>query len=94
MPDKQKRGFAAMDPEKLREISRKGGQTSQAKGTAHKLTQDESEWGGYVSSHLLLEKYGTEHFSEMGKLGGRGKWKSRKGKKKRGAKARKKEVKT
>lgn len=35
---KQHRGFAAMDPEKQREIASKGGKTNHARGTAHEFT--------------------------------------------------------
>lgn len=34
-PAPQKRGFAAMDPQKLREISKIGGQTAHKLGVAH-----------------------------------------------------------
>lgn len=37
-----KRGFAAMDPEKKREIQSKGGRAAQAKGTAHRWTAEEA----------------------------------------------------
>lgn len=42
MIEKQKRGFALLDPERRREISRRGGQAAQAAGTAHRWTEDEA----------------------------------------------------
>ena len=40
------RGFAAMNPETRREISRKGGVAAHAKGTAHKFTSEEAKIAG------------------------------------------------
>lgn len=41
-----KRGFAAMDPERVREISRKGGAAAHALGKAHRWTRDEAVAAG------------------------------------------------
>lgn len=41
-----RRGFASMDPEKQREIARKGGQMSHEKGTAHEFTSEEAREAG------------------------------------------------
>ena len=35
------RGFASMNPEKQREIARKGGKAAHEKGTAHEFTTDD-----------------------------------------------------
>ena len=43
---KADRGFASMDQDKRREISRKGGQTAHALGTAHKWTIEEARVAG------------------------------------------------
>lgn len=40
------RGFAALSPERLREISSKGGKGAQAKGTAHKWTSETARAAG------------------------------------------------
>lgn len=40
------RGFASMDPEKQREIARKGGRAAHARGTAHEWTSDEARVAG------------------------------------------------
>ena len=43
---KKKRGFAAMDPAKAREISRKGGIATHQRGTAHEFTSGEAREAG------------------------------------------------
>lgn len=43
---KQRRGFAAMDPAKQREIASKGGKASHAKGTGHEWTPEEARIAG------------------------------------------------
>lgn len=43
---KSRRGFASMSPEKLREITSKGGKAAHAKGTAHKFTSEEAREAG------------------------------------------------
>jgi general stress protein YciG len=48
-PKKRGRGFAAMDPEKLKQVSRKGGASAQAQGTGHrfnKKNKDEAAQAG------------------------------------------------
>ncbi|HEX9038226.1 MAG TPA: KGG domain-containing protein [Ktedonobacterales bacterium] len=42
----RRRGFAAMDPKKQREIARKGGRAAHAHGTAHEWTSDEARRAG------------------------------------------------
>ena len=41
-----KRGFAAMDPAKQREIASKGGRAAHQKGTAHEWTSEEARSEG------------------------------------------------
>jgi len=41
-----KRGFAAMDPAKQREIASKGGRAAHQKGTAHEWTSEEARSAG------------------------------------------------
>ncbi len=41
-----KRGFASMDPEKQREIARKGGKAAHEKGTAHEFSSAEAREAG------------------------------------------------
>lgn len=40
------RGFAAVSPDRRREISSKGGQSAHAKGTAHRFTKEEAAAAG------------------------------------------------
>jgi general stress protein YciG len=41
-----RRGFAAMDPKKQREIASKGGRAAHMRGTAHKWDSDEARVAG------------------------------------------------
>lgn len=43
---KKPRGFAAMTPERQREIASKGGKSAHAKGSAHQFTEDEAREAG------------------------------------------------
>ena len=43
---KSKRGFAAMDPNLVREISRKGGKAAHESGKAHEFTTEEARTAG------------------------------------------------
>jgi general stress protein YciG len=56
------RGFASMDPEKQREIARKGGRAAHEKGTAHEWTTDEARTagrkGGLTSHQRRRERRG------------------------------------
>jgi general stress protein YciG len=43
---KQFRGFAAMDPDLVREIAKKGGREAHRQGTAHEFTPEEARAAG------------------------------------------------
>jgi len=43
---KSRRGFAAMDADKQREIASKGGKAAHEKGTAHEFTPEEARAAG------------------------------------------------
>jgi general stress protein YciG len=45
-PARQRRGFAAMDRNLVREIARKGGKAAHAAGTAHEFTGEEARAAG------------------------------------------------
>jgi general stress protein YciG len=47
MTQKQRKGFAAMTPEKQRAIASKGGIAAHQKGTAHKWTSEEAKKAGW-----------------------------------------------
>ena len=61
---KQRRGFAAMDESKQRQIASKGGKAAHRAGTAHQFTSDEARVAG--------RKGGTAHGKKGfgGELGG------------------------
>lgn len=46
---KKRRGFAAMNKDKQREIASKGGRAAHAKGTAHQFTSEEARAAGRKS---------------------------------------------
>lgn len=48
MVEKNRRGFASMDPARQREIASKGGRAAHAKGTAHEWTSDEAKAAGRI----------------------------------------------
>lgn len=56
----KKRGFASMDPEKQREIARKGGQAAHRKGTAHRFTSEEARSAGQKGGKAAHSR-GTAH---------------------------------
>ena len=43
---RSRRGFAAMDPERQRQIASEGGRAAHMQGTAHKWTSEESRIAG------------------------------------------------
>ena len=43
---KARRGFAAIDPEKVKAIAQKGGVAVHAKGTAHRFSKDQAREAG------------------------------------------------
>jgi general stress protein YciG len=45
-PPRKRRGFAAMDPKLVSEISRKGGKAAHSAGTAHEFSSDEARAAG------------------------------------------------
>jgi general stress protein YciG len=45
-PAKKKRGFAAMNPDQVRELARRGGVAAHRAGTAHEFTTDEARAAG------------------------------------------------
>lgn len=49
---KQHRGFAAMSPDKRREIASKGGRTAHEIGMAHQWDSDEARAAGRKGGHL------------------------------------------
>jgi general stress protein YciG len=63
------RGFAGMDPAKVREISSKGGRAAHAQGTAHKFTTEEARAAGKkggVAPHRTRGRRGAKKDEEPG----------------------------
>jgi uncharacterized protein len=66
---KQRRGFAAMSPEKRAAISSKGGTSAHAKGTAHEFDSTEAARAGRLGGEAVsADRY---HMAEIGTKGGR-----------------------
>ena len=62
-----RRGFAAMDPAKQREIASKGGKAAHQKGTAHEWTSEEAREAGRkggMASHRRKQQQKSEGSSE------------------------------
>lgn len=55
-----RRGFAAMDPERQREIASRGGKAAHQKGTAHQFTPEEARTAGSKGGQVAHQK-GTAH---------------------------------
>lgn len=73
---RSRRGFAAMSPERQREIASKGGRAAHAKGTAHQFSPDEARVAGRKGGQAAHAR-GTAHqfdsheAREAGRKGGR-----------------------
>jgi general stress protein YciG len=65
-PKKKRRGFAAMSPEKQKEIASKGGKSAHAKGTAHQFTSEEAREAGTKGGKAAAEKKRQEQEGEGG----------------------------
>ena len=68
MTDKKKRGFAAMSPEKQREIASKGGRAAHQKGTAHEFDSGEARAAGRKGGVTVSRN--REHMAAIGRRGG------------------------
>ena len=63
-----KRGFAAMDPDKQRAIAAKGGRAAHAQGRAHEFTCDEARIAGRKGGDIVSRD--RAHMARIGRLGG------------------------
>jgi general stress protein YciG len=70
-----KRGFAALDPDKQREIARLGGRAAHAQGKAHEFTSEEARVAGRKGGEVVSND--KEHMKEIGRMGGRAKRRKR-----------------
>jgi len=66
-----KRGFAAMDPDRQRELARKGGRAAHEKGMAHEFTSEEARAAGRKGGEAVSKD--REHMSAIGRKGGEAK---------------------
>ena len=69
MAGNARRGFALMDPQRQKEIARKGGRAAHEKGTAHQFTPDEARAAGRKGGMVVSQH--REHMVEIGRSGGR-----------------------
>lgn len=65
---KSRRGFASLDPDRVREIARAGGRAAHAKGRAHRFTTDEARAAGKKGGLVTSRKRGA--LSAAGRRGG------------------------
>lgn len=63
-----KRGFAAMDPKRQREIASMGGQAAHEKGTAHEFTAETAAAAGRKGGQMRSAD--RKSMAEMGRKGG------------------------
>ena len=68
MPAPGKRGFAAMSPERLKQITSKGGKAAHAVGLANKFTKETAREAGKLGGAKTSAD--RAHMSEIGRLGG------------------------
>lgn len=71
----KRRGFAAMDAAKQREIASKGGKAAHQKGTAHEFTPEEARAAGRKGGEIVSQN--REHMAAIGRKGGESSWQSR-----------------
>jgi len=69
MEEKKKRGFAAMDAEKQREIASKGGRAAHESGRAHEFTPEEAREAGKKGGKSVSQN--REHMAAIGRKGGK-----------------------
>jgi general stress protein YciG len=67
-PEKKPRGFAAMDPERQREIASKGGRIAHLRGNAHEFTPEEAREAGRKGGQTVSRD--RKHMARIGRLGG------------------------
>jgi general stress protein YciG len=75
MPVTPKRGFLAMSPERLKQITSQGGKAAHAAGLANKFTTETAREAGKVGGAKTSAD--RAHMAEIGRLGGLAKHKKR-----------------
>lgn len=69
------RGFAAMAPERQREIASLGGRTAHVRGRVHEFTSDEGRVAGSKGGAAV--SLDREHMATIGRLGSQCRWRTR-----------------
>lgn len=67
-PEPKPRGFATMDPERLRELAKQGGKASAQCGRGHRYSGKKAQEAGRKGGLAVSED--REHMSEIGTKGG------------------------
>jgi uncharacterized protein len=62
------RGFAAMSPERQKQIASEGGRAAHRQGVAHEWNSDEARKAGRKGGEIVSRN--REHMSEIGRRGG------------------------
>src|SRR5215212_1250245 len=62
------RGFAAMSPERQKQIASEGGRAAHRQGVAHEWNSDEARRAGKKGGQIVSQN--REHMSEIGRRGG------------------------
>lgn len=62
------RGFAAMSPERQKQIASEGGRAAHKQGVAHEWNSDEARSAGKKGGQIVSQN--REHMSEIGRRGG------------------------
>lgn len=67
MASKSRKGFASMDPERRREVARRGGQTTHRLGKAHQFTPEQARAAGKKGGRSVSRD--RAHMAEIGLKG-------------------------
>ena len=65
---KSNRGFAAMSPERQKQIASEGGRAAHKLGVAHEWSSDEARKAGKKGGQIVSQN--RDHMSEIGRRGG------------------------
>ena len=68
MPNKPKRGFAAMSEEQKKQIAAKGGKAAHAKGKAYRFSSDTAKAAGKKGGQTVSKN--KDHMAAIGQKGG------------------------
>ena len=66
---KAQQGFAALSPERRKEIATMGGKAAQASGKGHRWTSEEAQAAGRIGGKSVSKN--RKHMREIGQLGGK-----------------------